>query len=197
MQWSSLPLEVRLYVLNCLDLRELLCLRRVCKQLCSIIDTETNLQSTITLGTSGVISNPYSSLLSAQKLELLKIADTAWTNLHWTRRIDVPSILIKEVVGLSDGILFYTTYDDTTESESESSDGYNSDDTSPTKLSYIRLPSRRDLKPMHGPTLNLNFTVKSFAFDAARDLMILAEMWRKKMEAMKESERTRTMKGSL
>ena len=84
--------------------------------------------------------------------------------------------MIKEVIGLSDGILFYTTYDDTTESESESSDGYNSDDTSPTKLSYIRLPSRRDLKPMHGPTLNLNFTVKSFAFDAARDLMILAEM---------------------
>ncbi len=27
--------------------------------------------------------------------------------------------------------------------------------------------------------------------------MILAEMWRKKMEAMKERERTRTMKGSL
>ena len=27
--------------------------------------------------------------------------------------------------------------------------------------------------------------------------MILEEMWRKKMEAMKESERTRTMKGSL
>ena len=29
------------------------------------------------------------------------------------------------------------------------------------------------------------------------DLMILAEMWRKKIEAMNESERTRTMKGSL
>lgn len=27
--------------------------------------------------------------------------------------------------------------------------------------------------------------------------MILAEMWRKNMDAMKESERTRTMKGSL
>jgi hypothetical protein len=27
--------------------------------------------------------------------------------------------------------------------------------------------------------------------------MILAEMWRKKMDAMKESERTRTIKGSL
>ena len=32
-------------------------------------------------------------------------------------------------------------------------------------------------------------------FDTAR--MILAEMWRKKMEAMKESERTRTINGSL
>jgi hypothetical protein len=29
------------------------------------------------------------------------------------------------------------------------------------------------------------------------DLMILAEMWRKKIEAMKESESTRTMNGSL
>jgi hypothetical protein len=27
--------------------------------------------------------------------------------------------------------------------------------------------------------------------------IILAEIWRKKMDAMKESERTRTMKGSL
>ena len=29
------------------------------------------------------------------------------------------------------------------------------------------------------------------------DLMIRAEMWRKKIEAMKERERTRTMNGSL
>lgn len=34
-----------------------------------------------------------------------------------------------------------------------------------------------------------------FYFEKAR--MTLAEMWRKKMEPMKDSERTKTMKGSL
>jgi len=36
----------------------------------------------------------------------------------------------------------------------------------------------------------------SSIFHLAKDLMIRADMWRKKMEAMKDRERTRTMKGS-
>jgi len=51
----------------------------------------------------------------------------------------------------------------------------------PTSLSYIA-PAGKHLQ--------------SFIY-LVKARMILAEMWRKKMDAMNESERTRTMKGSL
>lgn len=178
MIWERLPLEVRLYVLSCLGLRDLLCLRRVCRQLRMIIDTEANLQFIINVGASGLIENPSNTSPVSQKLESLRIADVAWTNLHWTRRIDIRDVPIKKVVGLSNGVLFFTTFESTEEvgSDTESNDEDDHSDVSSTTVNYIRLPSRRNLKPFVGPSLILNFHARAFAFEASRDLMVAAEL---------------------
>ncbi|KAH8103174.1 hypothetical protein DFH11DRAFT_1735027 [Phellopilus nigrolimitatus] len=144
MQFLDLPTEMLAYALEQLALVDLLACRAVCKLLSSLVDSSVALQYNVELGAALKVDNETCPDTRSRKLVEIRRANSAWANFSWAHR--VPPIDVRNyaaVYELSGGCFFQDINQDFT----------GAGKSLPSTLSWIKLPSGRDLQSHDFPSV--------------------------------------------
>ncbi|KAL5492505.1 hypothetical protein ACEPAI_3952 [Sanghuangporus weigelae] len=162
----NLPAEVQLIVLSRAHFRDVARCRCVCKHLLKVIDSSPALKLIIDLGASARRINPAYPGTSIQKLQELQEINIAWANLHWKHRIHMEFPENVRFAKFSGGVVFCVLDDDPYDSDEETKEG------SFTKVVWIELPSRQNLRPDATNLLVFEHEIHDMAIISACDLFI-------------------------
>ncbi|KAI0047052.1 hypothetical protein FA95DRAFT_1606411 [Auriscalpium vulgare] len=153
-----LPPELRVNVLQHLDLFALLACRQTCRFLKNLVDDTPVLQYLIALARTGMCDNPLSSHTTHERIQKLTEYNDAWTNLRWTEHTTLPwpqaSDPLYHSWALHDGIWAQAFA---------------------SKIVFHQLPSRLRGIVSSRWEIKFPFYVEDFTFDASHDVLVVLE----------------------
>ncbi|KAL0951412.1 hypothetical protein HGRIS_008104 [Hohenbuehelia grisea] len=153
--FDALPLEVIHEIFERFDIPSLSVCKTVCRFFNTLIETNVNLQYKIELYAAGQEDGPAGSILPAQRLEMLRAHQKAWSSLDWQMSDHVP---------MATGGLWELYGNILSQFEADGS------------LKFMQLPSKlRGVPKRQWSIKELEFSPRDFGLDPSQDLLVLFE----------------------
>ncbi|KZT05998.1 uncharacterized protein LAESUDRAFT_680684 [Laetiporus sulphureus 93-53] len=151
----SLPTELIIHILACLDYKSILRCRTVCHLFDDLVKTAALLQYKVDLAVAGMEDGPPSIESPAERLQLLKKHQEAWRSLNFKDDKIIP-MLKGEVWELYGGVLAQARSSNT--------------------LSFRQLPSiMRGIEEKEWVVEAMGFEIRDFTMDPSQDLLVVIQ----------------------